>query len=168
MKTTQRNFVSKFTPAIIEAEIREMPVRFVNSQAPEVSPQFNQADDELPPPIPEDAMSGVRSNTLDLSTIRSAAAEAISEITRRERAAARHAASNEAIGRFARRTGRGGWQRRSNNPRIINAKFPGTCAETQETISEGDSILWTPGSRLVYCATSRTYQNFQQSQETNA
>lgn len=56
--------------------------------------------------------------------------------------------------------------RRTNQPRIINARFPSRCAETGEFIDEGDSILWYPETKRVYSESSSEYQRFMYNQET--
>jgi hypothetical protein len=147
-------FVSKFTPAMIDAEIREMPTRFTESKSPEVAPAIAAVEADEPPPIPEDALG----NVLDLSTMRTQAGERVSQMVNEERM--------RGVFQSPRPRRRGGF-RRSNNqePRIIQARFPGKCAELETDIETGERILWKPGSRLVYSENSERFQEFERNQQ---
>lgn len=41
--------------------------------------------------------------------------------------------------------------------RIITARYPGKCAETNRTIRPGESVLWFPASQTVYGIDTATY-----------
>ena len=47
---------------------------------------------------------------------------------------------------------------RTNEPRVIAARFPSRCHETGNEINTGDSILWYPLSKEVYCEDSQHYR----------
>lgn len=44
-----------------------------------------------------------------------------------------------------------------NTPRVITARFPGKCGETNRTIRPGESVLWFPSSQTVYGLETATY-----------
>ncbi len=44
-------------------------------------------------------------------------------------------------------------------PKVIKAKYAGTCAETDAAIQPGATILYANGK--VYCANSKTFQGWQ-------
>ncbi len=47
---------------------------------------------------------------------------------------------------------------RTNEPRIISARFPSRCHETGNEINTGESILWYPLTKEVYCEDSQEYR----------
>lgn len=136
--------VSRFVPDMREAEI----IHPLDKERYGKTPEWRKTEADEPPPIPMDALED--RGTLSLADIRTAAAHNITASVNRERARSAYAP-------------RGSRFRRSSNqaPRIINAKFPGRCAELDTEILEGDRILWKPGSRIVYSANSERFQQFE-------
>ncbi len=47
-----------------------------------------------------------------------------------------------------------------NDPRVISAKFPSVCKETGKKINKGESCIYYPYDRTVYCLDSKQAQEF--------
>lgn len=138
-------FQSKYIPPMMEALFREMPERFV-------SPVM--VDDDMPPPLPEDAIRAAFSPSFreELNTM-----EDEREVRLNRMREAIHSSN-----RPRRYSGRP--YRRSNTPKLMAARYAGTCHETKAEFSAGDSILWVPSERACYVVDSETYQDFLLSQ----
>lgn len=52
------------------------------------------------------------------------------------------------------------WHHKNNKPRLIEAKFESTCAETGDKIKRGESCLYYPAMRKVYSLSSKTYERY--------
>ena len=57
--------------------------------------------------------------------------------------------------------------RRSRPPAIIDARRPGTCAETGAAFKPGARILWDYSQSLAYCETSRRFLNAAQQERAD-
>jgi hypothetical protein len=49
-----------------------------------------------------------------------------------------------------------------NDPRIISAKFPSVCHETGKKIALGESCLYYPSDKTVYCLDSKQAVEFRE------
>lgn len=136
---TVRQYPSKYIPPMFEAEFKDFPERLARAVM-----SASPSGDDLPPPLPSDAINEAR------------------DFQRGDETDRLHA-------RFNRPFTRGGFRgsnrrprnaQRNFNPRIMSARYAGTCAETNRAFSEGASILWVPADRQCFIEDSETYQDF--------
>lgn len=133
---TIKQFPSRYVPPMQEAVTTAPPVKTTSSF------------EDVPPPLPTEA-------TLGFNLFERPARENI------------HARSSEAIdrriygnrGRYSNRSSR------NDEPRFINARFPGKCSETDAPIFTDEPILWFPLSKRVYCQSSDMYQTVNRTRE---
>lgn len=54
---------------------------------------------------------------------------------------------------------------RNLDPRVIDARFAGFCAETDQPIAKGEKCLYCPAERKVYKIDSQRYRDWQSAKE---
>lgn len=163
----------------------------VSNEAPAVPYGWSNTDlEETPPPIPREAIASGAIDSVfgDLFTpqrqtnktpVKKAPTPTIEEITgmlppailnrMREAMTVTPPPMPREAGHipfeYSGRTRRRFTRTRNDNPRIISARFPSTCSETDNRIETGEDILWNPLTKQVWCADSDTFKAFQRGEQ---